>query len=259
MSIDAVRKSACANLIIALLSDVHGNLEALDACLKHAGANGAGRYAFLGDLVGYGADPQAVVDIVARYAAEGAVVVKGNHDDAVEKTPGYMNESVRAVIDWTRNTLSDEGKVFLSSLPLCIREGPICFVHASAASPKRWYYIDSPAAAHRSIDAAQTAYTFSGHVHDQQLYFQAVPGKTTVFRPVRGSPVPIGRHRRWLALVGSVGQPRDRNPEAAYAQFDTERERITFYRVPYDHVAAARKIRQAGLPASIAYRVEHGI
>jgi diadenosine tetraphosphatase ApaH/serine/threonine PP2A family protein phosphatase len=246
-------------LIFAILSDVHGNLEALNACLKHASAGGVGRYAFLGDLVGYGADPQAVVDTIARYAAEGAVVVKGNHDEAVEKTPGYMNESVRAVIDWTRETLSHEGKAFLASLPLCIRQDPMCFVHASAASPKRWDYIDSPAAAQRSIEAAQTAYTFSGHVHDQQLYFQRAPGKATAFRPVRGSPVPIGRHRRWLALVGSVGQPRDHNPEAAYAQFDTERERITFHRVAYDHLAAARKIRQAGLPASIAYRVEQGI
>jgi len=76
---------------------------------------------------------------------------------------------------------------------------------------------------------------------------------------VRGISVPVGSHRRWLALVGSVGQPRDNNPKAAYAQFDMERERITFHRVAYDHLAAARKIRQAGLPESIAYRIEHGI
>jgi diadenosine tetraphosphatase ApaH/serine/threonine PP2A family protein phosphatase len=246
-------------LIIALLSDVHGNLEALDACLKHATESGAARYVFLGDLVGYGADPQKVVDTVARYAAEGAIVVKGNHDEAIEKTHRYMNDSVRSVIDWTRETLSVDGKAFLSSLPLCVREGEMCFVHASAASPQRWDYIDSPAAAQRSIDAAQTTYTFSGHVHDQELYFQAAPGKVKVFRPVQGSPVPIGHHRRWLALVGSVGQPRDNNPAAAYAEFDTEREQITFRRVPYDHIAAARKIQQAGLPASIAYRVEKGI
>ena len=246
-------------MIIALLSDVHGNLEALQACLKHASEAGASRYAFLGDLVGYGADPQAVVDAVARYASQGAVVVKGNHDEAVEKTPRYMNESVRAVIDWTREVLSDEGKAFLASLPLCVREAELCFVHASAASPQRWDYIDSAAAARRSIDAARATYTFSGHVHDQELYFHGAGGKTMSFNPVPGTPVPIGRHRRWLALVGSVGQPRDNNPAAAYAQFDTEGEKITFRRVAYDHVAAARKIREAGLPVSIAYRVEKGI
>jgi diadenosine tetraphosphatase ApaH/serine/threonine PP2A family protein phosphatase len=246
-------------LIIALLSDVHGNLEALDACLKHASESGAARYVFLGDLVGYGADPQKVVDTVARCVAEGAIVVKGNHDEAIEKTPRYMNDSVRSVIEWTRETLSAQSKAFLSSLPLCVREGEMCFVHASAAAPQRWDYVDSPAAAQRSVDAAQTTYTFSGHVHDQELYFEAAPRKMKTFRPVHGSPVPVGHHRRWLALVGSVGQPRDNNPAAAYALFDTEREQITFRRVPYDHHAAARKIEKAGLPVSIAYRVEKGI
>jgi diadenosine tetraphosphatase ApaH/serine/threonine PP2A family protein phosphatase len=246
-------------LIIALLSDVHGNLEALTACLKHASENGVGRYAFLGDLVGYGADPQAVVDIVAHHAAAGAIVVKGNHDEAVEKTPRYMNDSVRAVIAWTRETLSAEAKGFLSSLPLCVREEEMCFVHASAASPERWDYVDSPAAAQRSIDAARTTYTFSGHVHDQEFYARVGDRKTIVFRPVHGRSVPVGSHRRWLAIVGSVGQPRDSNPAAAYAQFDTEAEKITFQRVAYDHRAAARKIEQAGLPLSIAYRVEKGI
>lgn len=246
-------------MIIALFSDVHGNLEALNACLKHASEHAVGRYAFLGDLVGYGADPQAVVDIVAHYASAGAVVVKGNHDEAIEKTPRYMNDSVRAVIDWTRETLSGDAKAFLSALPLCVREAEMCFVHASAASPGRWDYIDSPAAAQRSIEAAGTTYTFSGHVHEQELYAQIGPARTVSFRPVRGSPVPVGRHRRWLAIVGSVGQPRDSDPAAAYAQFDTEAEKITFRRVPYDHRAAARKIEHAGLPLSIAYRVEKGI
>src|SRR5215471_923786 len=110
--------NAVASMLIALLSDVHANLEALEACLKHASASGAGRYVFLGDLVGYGADPQKVVDIVARYASEGAVVVKGNHDEALARTPRYMNDSVRAVINWTREKLSKEAKDFLASLPL---------------------------------------------------------------------------------------------------------------------------------------------
>jgi diadenosine tetraphosphatase ApaH/serine/threonine PP2A family protein phosphatase len=246
-------------LIIALLSDIHGNLEALDACLTHAGESRPDRYAFLGDLVGYGADPQKVVDIVARYAANGAIVVKGNHDEAVTRTPRYMNDSLRAVIKWTRETLSEESKAFLASLPLCIRQDEMCFVHASAASPERWDYIDSPSAAQRSIDAAEAAHSFAGHVHDQTLYFLGARSKPGIFRPVPGKTIPVGRHRRWLAIVGSVGQPRDNNPAAAYAQFDTRLERITFHRVPYDHLAAAKKIRDAGLPLSIAYRVEKGI
>ncbi|MGC2517631.1 MAG: metallophosphoesterase family protein [Burkholderiales bacterium] len=246
-------------MIIALFSDIHSNIEALNACLRHARESGAERRVFLGDLVGYGADPQGVVDAVSRHAAEGAVVVKGNHDEAVERSAGYMNDSAREAIDWTRKALGDEARAFLRALPLCVREGSICFVHASAAFPQRWDYVDSPSAAQKSVEAAQTAYTFSGHVHDQALYFQNAQGKMSEFRPQPGSPVPVSSHRRWLALVGSVGQPRDHNPAAAYALFDSGSERITFHRVPYDHLAAAQKIRQAGLPAALAYRVEHGI
>ena len=241
------------------MSDLHSNLEALNACLAHAREGAAERYAFLGDLVGYGADPQAVVDLVAIYAAAGAIVVKGNHDAAVEKRAGYMNDATSEAIEWTRKVLPEHGKIFLAKLPLCIRDGPMCFVHASAASPERWTYVDSPTEAEKSAEAAQTAYTFSGHVHDQLLYYQGASGKMSAFRPLQGSPISVRNHRRWLALVGSVGQPRDRNPAAAYALFDTVREQITFHRVPYDHLAAARKIRSAGLPASISYRVEMGI
>jgi diadenosine tetraphosphatase ApaH/serine/threonine PP2A family protein phosphatase len=246
-------------MVIALLSDVHGNAEALDACLRHAGGNGAQRYAFLGDFVGYGADPQSVVTTIARYAAEGAVVVKGNHDEAIEKRAGYMNDAAKRSIEWTRKNLTAASTAFLSALPLVVREGAMCFVHASAADPARWDYVDTRAAAWRSVEAAETPYTFSGHVHDQVLYFESSTGKWSTFRPTPGSPVPMPSRRRWLALVGSAGQPRDGNPAAAYAMFDPVREQITFHRIAYDHLAAARKIRQAGLPESHAYRVEKGI
>lgn len=246
-------------MVIALLSDIHSNIEALDACLKHASENGAGRYVFLGDLVGYGADPQGAVDTVRRYASEGAIVVKGNHDEAIEKRAGYMNDAAKDSIDWTRKVLSVECKAFLSSLPLVLREGAMCFVHASAASPARWDYVDAPGAAQRSAEAAQATYTFSGHVHEQMLYFEGSQGRWSAFQPTPGSAVPMRCHRRWLALVGSVGQPRDGKAAAAYALFDPLREHVTFHRVAYDHLAAARKIRQAGLPELHAYRVEKGV
>lgn len=246
-------------MVIALLADVHSNLEALQACLAHAHENGAQRHAFLGDLVGYGADPQAVIDIIAGYASRGAIVVKGNHDAAVEKRVGYMNEVSTEVIEWTRSVLSDDRKAFLARLPLCVRDGDICYVHASAAAPERWDYVDSIGAALKSIDAAQLPYTFTGHVHQQLLYFQSSVGKVGMFRPLQGSPIAMRGNRQWHALVGSVGQPRDRNPSAAYALFDGEQRQITFHRVAYDHLAAAEKIRKAGLPASLAYRVEMGI
>ena len=244
---------------IALLSDIHANLGALNACLRHAGDHGAQRFAFLGDFVGYGADPAEVMEIVVRYAAEGAVVLKGNHDQAVEKIAGYFNDAAMAALDWARKMLSAEQKRFLASLPLVVRDGTVCYVHASAASPERWDYIDSPSAAKRCSEAAKASYTFCGHVHDQLLYFENPRGRMSEFRPVPSTAIPVRSHRRWVAIVGSVGQPRDRNPAAAYTLFDPALEQVTFYRVPYDAAASAERVRRCGLPESLAYRVELGI
>jgi diadenosine tetraphosphatase ApaH/serine/threonine PP2A family protein phosphatase len=243
----------------ALFADIHSNLEALQACLDDARTRGAGRFALLGDLVGYGADPGAVIDIAAGLSRDGALVVKGNHDQAVEGSTAYLNETARAAIEWTREVLGAEHKIYLAGLPLCLREERVCLVHASAAVPQRWDYIDSPAAAWRSVEAAQASYTFCGHVHDQALYFERAPGHMGVLRPVPGVRIPVGHHRRWLAIAGSVGQPRDGNPAAAYVLFDSSSEHITFHRVTYDNGTAAKKILRSGLPAALAYRVRRGV
>lgn len=243
-------------MLIALLSDIHANLGALEACLRHARAQGAERFAFLGDLVGYGPDPGAVIDTIA--AIDGAIIVKGNHDDAVEHEPKVreLNDLAYDAVVWTRTALSAGQRQFLASLPLVVREGDICYVHASAERPEAWQYVQSPAAARRSMDAAAKPYVFSGHVHDQALYFGTSEGKAAAFQPTSGSPVPVPPRRRWLALVGSVGQPRDNNPAAAYALFDATAARVTFFRVPYDHLATARRIRATKLPELLAERIE---
>lgn len=245
-------------MILALLSDIHANLEALEACLRHARENGARRFAFLGDYVGYGADPAGVVAILMQYSADGSVLVRGNHDEALASSAAYMNDAVRESIAWAREQLSAEQKAFLAALPLTARQSQIFLVHASAATPQRWSYVDSPAAALKSLRAADSPYTFSGHVHDQ-LLFAEVDSRAVQHRPVPASAIGVGAHRRWLGLVGSVGQPRDGLAAAAYALFDDEARRITFFRVPYDHQAAATKIRRAGLSAALAHRVERGI
>ena len=244
--------------MIALFSDIHGNLEALRACLAHAREAGAERFVFLGDLVGYGADPGPVIDEIA--AIPDAIVVKGNHDAAIESARlSQLENDAAGVLEWTRTVLTPEQRTFLANLPLRVREGELCFVHASADHAEEFPYIETAQAARESILASGATYTFSGHVHDQVLYFRTLAGKTAPFRPTSGSRVPVPSHRFWLALVGSVGQPRDGNPAAAYATFDEGREEVIFYRVPYDHVTAAQKIRKAGLPAWIAHRVEHGL
>lgn len=233
---------------IALLSDIHGNIHALNACLAHAAARGAEGHAFLGDYVGYGADCAAVVDVVMSCAAQGAVALKGNHDAAVETPTSYFNEPAQAALAWARETLDGAQKRFLIALPMVVHEPTTCFVHATALRPERWGYVDSPGAARQCMDAAARAFTFCGHLHDQVLYYETASGRTHRFTPAPGTPIPIHANRRWVAVIGSVGQPRDRNPAAGYTMFDNARRELTFFRVPYDHLSAAARIRACGLP-----------
>ena len=244
---------------LALFADIHSNLEAISACLAHAQALGTDRYAFLGDLVGYGADPVAVLDLVEHHAADGAVAVLGNHDAAAAGQPaGIMNPNAQAAIAWTRAQLGERQRAFLATLPLTVMEGDMLFVHASAAAPERWIYVTDAADAEESLRAGGASYIFCGHVHHPKLYFVGIGGRPMPFVPVPGVPIPTGAHRQWLAIVGSAGQPRDGNNAACYAMFDTERERLTYFRVPYAHELAAQKIRAAGLPPRLALRLERG-
>lgn len=245
---------------IALLADIHSNLEALTACLAHAEAGGAERYAFLGDLVGYGADPVAVLDLVMAHAARGAAVVLGNHDEAaLGRGEGRLNANAQRAIEWTRAQLGSVHREFLEALPLAVRDGERLFVHASAVAPERWIYVTDAARAGRSLEDARASYVFSGHVHEQRLYFQGADGRPQPFVPTPGSAIPVPAHRRWLAIVGSCGQPRDGHAAAAYAMLDVDRRRLTFHRLPYDHATAALKVRRAGLPVRLAVRLERGL
>jgi diadenosine tetraphosphatase ApaH/serine/threonine PP2A family protein phosphatase len=245
-------------MLTALFADVHANLAALEACLRHARERGAERFVFLGDLVGYGPDPGLVIESIRNIPD--AIVVKGNHDEAIDVEPKVrdMGDVAYAVVAWTRSELSAEQRAFLASLPMVVQTESECFVHASADHPERWDYVLSTAAAERSLAAAGVPYVFSGHVHDPALYFSTPAGKTAEFRPTPGSPVPVPRRRCWLSIVGSTGQPRDGNPKAAYVLFDNAAESLTFHRIPYDHLATAARIRAVGLPEFLAERLVRG-
>ena len=248
---------------IALLSDIHANLHALDACIDHATAKGAQRFAVLGDLVGYGAQPAAVVRRVRQLAREGAIVLKGNHDAVAVSPPAMCATVDEAGAAWTHAQLSPTDLDFLGGLPLTWTEGAVFLVHASADTPQRWQYVDNVHRAKASLDEAcqneAVRYVFGGHVHQQTLYFQTATARLMCFEPTPGTAIPIPAHRRWLATVGSVGQPRDGITLAMYALFDAERAELTFHRVAYDHLAAASAIREAGLPEFFAQRLERGL
>jgi diadenosine tetraphosphatase ApaH/serine/threonine PP2A family protein phosphatase len=245
-------------MLIALLSDIHGNREALDACLAHAARMRVDRYVFLGDYVGYGVDPGYVVDAVRRLVAEGAVALKGNHDAAVEGSDRDMNGMARAAIAWTRGRLDPGQRAWLAGLPLAHEEGERLFVHASACDPGDWEYVTGPVQAERSLRRTRARVVFCGHVHVPALYHMAEDKPAIRFDPVPGQGVPLLLTRRWLGVMGAVGQPRDGDPAAAYSLLHHERSTLTLMRVPYDVEAASRKILEAGLPEPLATRLHAG-
>ncbi len=248
---------------LALLSDIHANLQALHACLKHAELQGASHFAVLGDMVGYGGDPAPVMDRVMQLAQAGAVVLKGNHDAMALDPPLKCEHLGQATAAWTHAQLSDAHRHFLAALPLTARMQTCFLVHASAQAPADWHYVDDERSAGASLAAATAAdpdvrYVFGGHVHHQTLYYKGSAGGLMAFSPTAGVAIPMPTHRHWIATVGSVGQPRDGRPSAMYALFDMTHSRLTFHRVPYDHMAAAAAVRRAGLPEQFAQRLEEG-
>lgn len=237
------------------MSDIHANREAFAACLAHAQALRPDRYVLLGDYVGYGADPAWVVDAVRGLVEAGAVALRGNHDAAIADGTTHMNENAATAIDWTRGRLDAGASAFLAGLPMTVEEDGRLYVHGDGSAPARWRYVEDAAGAWRSLGATSAPLTFVGHVHVPAIYGLTATNKVTSFRPTPGAPVPLLRQRRWLVVLGSVGQPRDRDPAASYAVLDTARAEIVFHRVPYDVAGAAARIRAAGLPEALADRL----
>ncbi|MEY4074407.1 MAG: hypothetical protein RJA29_1764 [Pseudomonadota bacterium] len=248
---------------LALLSDLHANARALEACLTHAQAQGANQWALLGDLVGYGPEPEAVVAQCQRMAEAGATVLRGNHDAMAVTPPVPASRQGEFTARWTHERLSEADRQWLASLALTVRLESVMVVHASVNEPEQWRYVEDEGSAARSLQAATDQYpevrfVMGGHVHHQTLYYRGQGGQLMRFTPVPGVPIPVPAHRRWIATVGSVGQPRDGDTRAGYALLDLDRHQLTFWRVRYDHVAAAHAVRAAGLDEALARRLESG-
>jgi diadenosine tetraphosphatase ApaH/serine/threonine PP2A family protein phosphatase len=250
------------SLKIALLSDLHANIHALDACLEHANTRGAERYALLGDLVGYGAFPSKVIDRCMVLEQSGAIVIRGNHESLALKPQIGVGTWGGLTAQWTHDQLSVAQKTWIAALPLEHRLGPLWMVHASANEPGLWHYVRDAEAASRSLSGVSfdptIRWIFSGHVHDQALYVETHRKQTIHFQPEPGVEVHLIGDRRHLGIVGSLGQPRDGDPRACYALLDVSSATLVFWRVRYDHVAAADAVRRAGLPEMLAQRLELG-
>jgi diadenosine tetraphosphatase ApaH/serine/threonine PP2A family protein phosphatase len=244
-------------VLLALLSDIHANRQAFAACLEAVRATGAERLVLLGDLVGYGGDPEWAVDVAMGLVEQGAIAVRGNHDSAVLRSEN-MNAAAKIAIEWTRGRLSTAQRDFLAGLPLTHEEEDRLYVHAEASRPARWRYVQSADDAAGSMLATAAQITFCGHVHQPAIYSMSAPGKITSVVPATGIPVQLGSGRQWLVVAGSVGQPRDDNPAACFLTYDTRSGEVTYRRVDYDIEMAQRRIRDGGLPEWLAERLARG-
>jgi diadenosine tetraphosphatase ApaH/serine/threonine PP2A family protein phosphatase len=242
-------------VLLAVFADIHANRQAFAACLDDARSRGAEQIICLGDYVGYGADPEWTVETVMGLVENGALAVRGNHDNAVGTPSESMNAEAQAAIEWTRGKLSTAQRRFLAELPFELWDDDRLYVHSEASNPQRWRYVQNATDAARSIIATEVHATFCGHIHRPALYSMSSTAKMTSFVPTADVPVQLLGGRQWLVVVGSVGQPRDGDPAAAFSMFDTATGEITYCRVPYDIEAAGRRIRENGLPHWLADRL----
>lgn len=173
---------------------------------------------------------------------------------------GAVNFSPDAAtaIAWTSSQLDAEDKAFLDRLPLEVEAEDRLYVHADASDPAAWTYVTGPREARASLDATRARVIVCGHTHVPLLCGLTATQKLVAHTPPRDTPMPLTEPRRWLAVLGSVGQPRDGSPAACYGMLDTARQEIAWMRVPYDVAEAARKIRAAGLPDRLAVRLAIG-
>ena len=242
-----------------ILSDIHSNLQAFDAVL--ADAEGCGGYDvvwFLGDLVGYGADPGPCI---ARLRELPHVGIAGNHDHAVigKLNPDLFNGAARAAALWTAQWLADDEREYLIALPEVRWEGSFTHVHGSLRDPVMEYLISEPAAL-ATFALLETPFCLVGHSH-YPLVWTEQDGRAEVFLLDTSEPVPLDRRQRVIVNPGSVGQPRDGDWRASYLLYNDEGNgdgTLQHCRVEYDVAAAQKRILDAGLPESLAFRLSDG-
>lgn len=243
---------------VLVISDLHANLQATEAVLADASRHGWESALVLGDLVGYGADPAAVVDAVRGLA--GATVIRGNHDKVVAgiDNASDFNFVARQAAEWTIDALDDDRAAYLRALP----RGPVTIstlgldlaICHGAPFDEDYYLFDADDAG-RAFETSEAALVFCGHTHVQIAFRQTAAGGARALADLDAGMVEVGSNVRTLVNPGSVGQPRDGDPRAAYGILDTAGGVVHLHRVAYDIGEAQRRIIDAGLHASLAERL----
>lgn len=238
---------------VAVLSDIHANLVALDAVLAALGTIDAIWH--LGDVVGYGPEPDAVVERLAGQKASG---VAGNHDLAAlgGREIDWFNPEARAAMEWTRRRIGEPTRDWLRTLPTTRVQGDVTLVHGSPRDPV-WEYVTSVPVARTNIETLETPYGLHGHTHVPVAWLER-DGRIEPIAPAAGSTLRLDGARA-LLNPGSVGQPRDGDPTASWLELDTDAAVATWRRVAYDVEAARAGFLDAGLPARLGDRLRHGL
>jgi diadenosine tetraphosphatase ApaH/serine/threonine PP2A family protein phosphatase len=238
----------------AIISDVHGNLEALEAVERVLREMDVRSLLFAGDAVGYGPDPEACTRWVERHAA---FSVAGNHDHAAvgAADAGGFNPLARTALEWTRGMLSAGSAAWLVNLPLMGEAEGAALVHANPRQPAEWGYIMTLWEADISFGYFTAPFCFIGHSHHPVMVRRDPRGTVTV---IPGETFRVEEGCRYLVNVGSVGQPRDRNPSACFGLLDRGSGGFSLVRVPYDVGRTQEKMRRAGLPEPLAARLAEG-
>ncbi len=245
---------------VLIISDIHANFAAFESVLQDA----QGKWDviwFLGDLVGYGPDPNECVEELQKYDH---ICLSGNHDQAVlgNLDVKLFNREANFAINWTREALTEESRSYLEAVPSKIVEEPFTLAHASPRYPV-WEYIIDPGTAAENFDWFKTPYCFVGHTHVPIIFEE----RNEAFREIYmrapyyadgDAPFPLGE-RRLIINPGSVGQPRDSDPRAAYALLDSDTLACTFKRVEYPVQVTQRRMEKVGMPRRLVERLAHGV
>lgn len=241
---------------VAVFSDIHANLEALEAVFSHAGQQQVDRYVCLGDVVGYGANPNECIEMLR--ALPDCPCLLGNHDAAVLGIPTNMQQEARQVINWTRSVLTKTGLQFLQEMEDLIKWQDIFFCHSNPYRPRHWYYVTEKTYIASSFGRSKARILFIGHTHVPVAITRKNFFCVYVRSPQHPMTVPVAELNRQIFNCGSVGQPRDGDPRASYLIYDDKRRTIEFHRVIYPYHITAEKILAAGLPKTFALRLAEG-
>lgn len=237
----------------AVIADIHANLDAFQVVLDDIEQQKCTHIVCLGDVVGYGADPKACLDIVR---SRNFPTVKGNHDEYIglDEDPEGFNDAAAEAVAWSRAQLSADDRKWLRELRYLRLVHNFSIVHATLDAPQRWGYVFDKLEAAASFTYQNTPVCFFGHTHNPLAFIRDSTGvKGGVYSKLKVEP-----GRRYFVNVGSVGQPRDRNPKAAYVVYDVAQQIIELRRLDYDIASQQRKIRAAGLPERLAERLALG-